>query len=395
VENANSVSKLRASRKPNLTFSIAIGISLFVSMVVVGCGAPGEPSPPAPPIASAVTDLAARQVGDGAELTFTLPARTVSGDRLTSSPAVEILRGVTKPDGSPDAKSFHVVDTIPGALVENYSSKSTFEFIDSIPPEETKAHPGASVAYRVRTRLSQKRASADSNTVIVRVFSVPERISSIEAHVAESAIELNWSAPTRTSAGDSLAGVSGYRLYRGELDPAAAASAADKDPSKLKWLFKPTLLASPDSNSYQDMAFEFGKTYGYIVRSVILVESKPIESGDSVPTVITPVDIFPPAPPKGLIAAVLPGSTSGSVLVDLSWSISPETDLAGYRVYRSEQQDTRGQLLNPELLPTPAVRDNSVQPGHRYWYSVTAVDRAGNESAPSALVVVDVAQPSQ
>ena len=389
------MSKSRASGNTNLTSNFAVGISLFVYILAVGCGAPGEPSPPVPPIASAVTDLAAHQVGDGAELTFTLPARTVSGERLKSLPAVEILRGTTKPDGSPDAKSFRVVDTIPGALVENYLSKSMFEFVNSIPPEETKAHPGASVAYRVRTRVSQKRASADSNTVIVRIFSVPERISSVEAHAAESAIELNWPAPTHTSTGDSLSGVSGYRLYRGELDPAMATSVADQDSSKLKWLSKPTLLASPDANSYRDTAFEFGKRYAYIVRSAILVENKPIESGDSVPAVITPVDIFPPTPPQGLIAAVLPGPTAGSVLVDLSWSISPETDVAGYHVYRSEQQDTRGQLLSPELLPTPAVRDNSVQPGHRYWYSVTAVDRAGNESAPSAPVVVDVAQPSQ
>jgi len=36
------------------------------------------------------------------------------------------------------------------------------------------------------------------------------------------------------------------------------------------------------------------------------------------------------------------------------------------------------------LLPAPVYRDMSVQPGYRYWYSVTAVDRAGNESTPSA-----------
>jgi fibronectin type 3 domain-containing protein len=80
-------------------------------------------------------------------------------------------------------------------------------------------------------------------------------------------------------------------------------------------------------------------------------------------------------------------------VVDLSWSISLETDLAGYRVYRSELEGTRGQVLNPDLLPTPAVRDTSVKPGHRYWYTVTAVDRAGNESAPSAPVAIEVAQP--
>ena len=80
-------------------------------------------------------------------------------------------------------------------------------------------------------------------------------------------------------------------------------------------------------------------------------------------------------------------------MADLSWAINLETDLAGYRVYRSEQESTRGQVLNPELLPTPAIRDTSVEPGHRYWYTVTAVDHAGNESAPSAPVVVEVALP--
>jgi len=45
------------------------------------------------------------------------------------------------------------------------------------------------------------------------------------------------------------------------------------------------------------------------------------------------------------------------------------------------------------LLPTPAFRDNAVVPGRRYWYTVTALDRAGNESAPSSSVAVDIPQP--
>jgi fibronectin type 3 domain-containing protein len=43
-------------------------------------------------------------------------------------------------------------------------------------------------------------------------------------------------------------------------------------------------------------------------------------------------------------------------------------------------------------LPVPAVRDSSVALGHRYWYTVTAVDRAGNESGPSRPVAVDIAE---
>ena len=94
-------------------------------------------------------------------------------------------------------------------------------------------------------------------------------------------------------------------------------------------------------------------------------------------------------------AAIQPGATSGSVAVELSWSINVEPDLAGYRVYRSQQDGERGVLLTAELLPSPAYRDNSAQSGQRYWYTVTAVDRSGNESAPSLAVAVDVAQPSR
>jgi fibronectin type 3 domain-containing protein len=79
--------------------------------------------------------------------------------------------------------------------------------------------------------------------------------------------------------------------------------------------------------------------------------------------------------------------------LDLSWSINPENDLAGYHIYRSEQQDERGRSLQVELLLSPSYRDVSVQPGHRYWYVVTAVDRAGNESAPSEPVLVDLTKP--
>jgi len=118
-----------------------------------------------------------------------------------------------------------------------------------------------------------------------------------------------------------------------------------------------------------------------------------LESSDSNIALVTPKDTFPPAAPQGIVAATLPGDSPGSLVVDLSWSINIELDLAGYRVYRSDQEGLRGDLLTPELLPTPAYRDTSVVAGKHYWYTVTAVDRAGNESEPSTLAV-DVAQPS-
>jgi hypothetical protein len=341
----------------------------------------------------AVTDLAAQQAGDGVQLTFTMPPKTIAGERLSETPAIEILRGALKPDGSPDAKSFRTVETIPGALVGEYRAADKVEVISHISPDELRAYPGATVAYRVRTRASRKRASPDSNTATVHIRPVPERITSVHAEVTEPAIELSWSVPTRTSAGDPLPSISEYHVYRGEIEPASAAAAAN-DLSQAKWKSPLVLLASSPTNSYRDAAFDFGKTYLYTVRTVIPEDGSTIESSDSVPAIVTPRDTFPPAVPQGLVAAGLSPEPNAPPEIDLSWSINTETDLAGYHVYRSEQQDTPGQLVTPDLLLSPAYRDTPVQPSHRYWYSVTAVDRSGNESAPSARVAAEVAQPS-
>jgi len=373
--------------------SLVFLVSALASLCGAGCGAPGEPTPPSPPVPVAITDLTAYQAGDGVQLIFTLPLKTVAGDRLLSPPAVEVVRGMPKADGSPDAKSFRVVYTIPAALVENYVVESHVKFIDPVAPAETRAHPGGSLVYVVRTRASKKRASANSNAVSVRMYPVAEAIATLQARTTETAIELLWTAPARTSGGDPLSGFSGYRIYRGELDPAAA-EASSTDLSKAKWKSPLALLSDADESAYRDTLFDFGRTYAYIVRSVVLVEGHPLESADSNSAVITPRDTFPPAAPQNLVAAALPGASPGSVLADLSWSINLETDLAGYRVYRSEEQETRGVLLTRDLLLAPAYRDTSVEPGHRYWYSVTAVDRAGNESDRSAAVAVDVAKPS-
>jgi hypothetical protein len=391
MENRNGT-RLYVTERPAQVFPL-FHLLFSTLLLLTGCGAPGEPTPPSPPVPTAITDLTAHQAGDGVQLSFTLPSHSISGDKLAAQPAVEILRGTVKPNGSPDSKSFHVVYTIPGALVDSYRSDGRVQFTDPIAPEETKAHPSGMVAYLVRTRASQKRASADSNIVTLRLFPVPEPITSVEARGTESAIELTWPAPTRTAAGDPISTVTGYNIYRSEIAPSAAASSTEVlTPGKRGTHSAP--LAFSETNSYRDTSFNFDRTYIYTVRSVIQVEGNSLESSDSQPVMVTPRDTFPPAAPQGVVAALLPGPAPGALVVDLSWSINLETDLAGYRVYRREQEGTRGQLLAPDLLPTPAVRDTSVQPGHRYWYTVTAVDHAGNESAPSAPVVVDVTQPS-
>ncbi len=271
--------------------SFALRVSGVAFLFAAGCGAPGEPVPPSPPVPVAVTDLSARQAGDGVQLIFTLPTKTITGDRLASPPAVEIVRGTPKPDGSSDAKSSRIVYTIPGSLVQNYVAEGHVKFIDPVAPSRNSRASGGTLVYVIRTRASQKRASADSNAVSVRVYPVPEPIAKLEARVTEPAIELSWAAPTQTSGGDPLTSFSGYRIYRGELD-ATSAEAAASDLSKAKWKSPLTLLAPSDENTYRDTLFDFGKTYAYIVRSVVLVDGNALESSDSAPAIVSAARYF-------------------------------------------------------------------------------------------------------
>ncbi|MFO7639219.1 MAG: M20/M25/M40 family metallo-hydrolase, partial [bacterium] len=68
----------------------------------------------------------------------------------------------------------------------------------------------------------------------------------------------------------------------------------------------------------------------------------------------------------------------------LSWRANRELDLAGYNLYRSTRPDTGYARLNPALLPDTACRDSGLMADTMYYWVVTALDTAGNESERSA-----------
>jgi fibronectin type 3 domain-containing protein len=367
-----------------------------------GCGSPGEPVPPSPPIPVAVTDLMVRQSGDGALLTFTLPGKSTLGEKLVEVPTIEILRGSLRADGTPDPKSFRVVDSVPGSLVSNYTQMGQVQFWDALPPGGARTNPGDTVVYRVRMRVTQKKTSASSNEISIILRAVPEAVESLESHVTERGVVLKWQTPGKMSGGGQLTGELEYHVYRGELDAAHAEAVGGKDAREIKWKMPLAHVGTVASPGYLDSGITFAKTYGYVVRSVIAGSGIAVESNDSKVVIVTPKDTFPPGAPQGLVAAVLPGAVGRSQVVDLSWAINAEPDLAGYLVYRSEQsgeqpgeqKGERGTLLTAKPLPTPAYRDETVLSGHHYWYRVTAVDEAGNESEAGTAADANIVQPS-
>jgi len=359
-----------------------------------GCGAPGEPVPPSPPVPQAISDLAAKQSGDAVLLTFAMPAKSTLAERLPQTPTFEVLRGHLRADGAPDPKSFRVVDTVPGALVSRYTQGGLVRFFDPVSPDDPLRKSGQSFIYRVRTLISPKHPSAVSKDASVLLYPVPEPIPSLDVSVTEQGVELSWRPPQRTSSGEALPAVTEYHVYRGELNPASPGATLADHPQGL-WKSPLMQLGVTHTPDYRDSGFDYEKTYAYVVRSVVDSPGGPLESSDSGQAVVTPKDTFPPAAPQDLVVAAQPGPAPGTAVVELSWSINLEPDLAGYRVYRNNQQGSRGTLLTPDLLRSPSYRDTSVEVGQHYWYTVTAVDRSGNESAPSSAVSVDVAQLSR
>jgi hypothetical protein len=375
---------------PALHRSPVLFCAILACVCIAACGAPSAPTPPRPLLPRPVTDLAARQQGSSVVLTFTLPKKSDENETLVESPAIEIFRG-ERPAGASAELTTQLIYTVPSTQVSTYLQDGTIEFHD---PLNAASLRGQEVVYMVRTRASTKRASADSNVVSVRALPVPAAPTGLRvAALKESAIELAWTAPQQDSA---IGGIAGYRVYRGELAADAPAPPANiSDISKLKMTAPPVLLGPAASTSYRDTQFTFDVTYVYVVRSVADEQGQSVESADSAPLVVTPKDIFPPAPPQRLVAVPIrdeqaTGTAAGAI--ELSWDINQEPDLEGYWVYRSEQPDTPGQRIHTKLLLTPTFRDITAMLGKQYTYRVTAVDRSGNESSFSSPVSAAVPQ---
>jgi len=374
---------------PIFYFLLSI-FSLSVLCALSSCGTPGDPQPPRPPIPVAITDLSARQQGEAVVLTFTLPAQTTEGDPLAAPPDVEIFRGFLAAGAAAKAgASLALVYTIPSAVADTYIAEGRLRFADPLQPADLARYASERLVYFVRTRASKRAASADSNRVALHVYPVPEKISDLAATVTEPGVELRWSRPSRTTSSTPISALGGFRIYRAEVEPPAIAEAV-ADPSKAKLKTPLEILGVSPSASYRDTQFEFDRTYLYVVRSVAQYELDSVESADSNTLLLTPRDTFPPAPPENLVVVLVPATPETPAHFELSWGISQEPDVAGYHVYRSEQPGQRGTRLNRELLPTPTFRDMSIAEGRGYNYTVTVVDRAGNESAPSASVSASV-----
>ena len=94
------------------------------------------------------------------------------------------------------------------------------------------------------------------------------------------------------------------------------------------------------------------------------------------------IDHTAPLVPTGVVASGTDGCAN------LYWEIGKEKDLKEYIVYRSDVKDGTYEQINS--LRTNAMNDTSAEQGKTYYYKISVMDIAGNESAMTAPVKVIV-----
>ena len=330
----------------------------YVGLAAGGCAAPSEPTARHAPIPTAVTDLAAVQQGHRVILTFTLPKKTTDAKPLPADPSIEIYRQVVaagaKVAAAPAFSQSDLAVTIPSAMVSHYADARQFQFPFEMKSASVAEAPGERTMFMVRTRVSEKKASADSNAASLHLYE-PFPAATITAKITHDAIILSgWgvalpAAPGGNGASEEIATDARYRVYRGEItaggevtpsnegNQAAAAGEATARPH-LEQIAELPLATM----TYEDANFTFGHTYVYSVRTVAANGSTWVESDDSNLLTVTPKDVFPPAAPQGLVIVFVPATADVPPHLELSWSISAETDLAGYDIYRKGQDEETG-----------------------------------------------------
>jgi len=243
-------------------------------------------------------------------------------------------------------------------------SKSRQAFIDAIPASLLGNDPNSEILYAVSILNQNYRDAGISNVVSVPALVAPIPPSDFQAQIKADGVVVSW-RETPTTAAKHF-----YRVYR-----RAEGTITDVVAGEAPW----------GSVQLVDHSFEWEKTYSYraTVVTVIHGEGKPdteFESADTAAVKVFAHDVFPPAVPAGL-QAVFSG-VGQQPFIDLIWAPDTDADLAGYNIYRREEGGEPPKI-NSAMVTAPAFRDMKVVAGHKYFYSVTAVDVRGNESARS------------
>jgi hypothetical protein len=312
----------------------------------------------------------------GSQLVLSFPFTRTPRTRLQRVDVYRLVESANAPQGlTQDSFSERatIINSVPADRIP--LNQSTITYNDALDLENGQRNSRYRYAVRL-VNLAGQAADFSNYATITPLFDLARPPANLQAAQRETEIIITWDRPAVNENGTTPANVAAYNLYRREGDSLTK--------------INPEPLLNP---RFVDRNFQFGAGIQYVARSLSLPPgaanlSAAIESNDSAPLAHTPKDTFPPAPPKPITIASINASVS------LFWPLNAEPDVAGYNVYRADDEDAppdKWIKLNPQLHKTASFRDERVQVGKKYFYQITAVDAYGNESARSEAVSETVA----
>lgn len=347
-------------------------LAALAALPLAACGRKGPPVAPERRLPQPVADLTGAIREDTVELTWTNPGRRVDNTRLADLATARVFRAEDVGIGEPKPA------LVAGHRVAGYTEVATIRVADE---PSAPAHGGRVVhvdrgltlgrryTYVVVTTDAQGRTSAPSRRLTLTFIAAPEAPREVRAEAGEQSARLNWARPERLSDGGAISGALGYEILRGTtLDGPLTA----------------VTRTAPGETGVVDRGLENDQTYYYAVRAVRTESGTTATGAASARVAVTPADMTPPSPPSNLVAIPSRGS------VRLSWSTSPEADVAVYVVYRAAPGAPFTRVGSVRVPGTTFV-DRDV-PAGTWRYAVTAQDAGAraNESARSGEVRVSV-----
>jgi hypothetical protein len=250
-------------------------------------------------------------------------------------------------------------------------------FSETLPSTLSSGAP-RKLSYVVELKNRSGRSAGLSNAAVVAAGEAPPPITGLTAEVRKVGVVLRWKPDENDVA---------IRLHRLLLNPPAAKPKEGLMAPAPEPVEQDLLVEAGSQGQALDESVRFGESYEYRAQRVIPVEADgqklQLDGEFSQPVRVEVKDVFPPALPNGLAAVASEGENGAGPAIDLSWQPNTETDLAGYIVYRREDDGAWQRISPPQPVVGPAFHDAQVQPGHSYRYAVSAVDQGGHESARS------------
>jgi hypothetical protein len=364
-----------------------------LAIVMCGCASIGAPVPPSLELPRPPTDLRAVRMGSKVYLTWSVPTKTTDRQNVRRPGPTRVCRSLNAIMSQCDVPVGNLAPTQASAELPHGEpgKKMQAEFVDTLPLDVQQQNPTRMATYAVEPLNLDARSAGLSNQVQVALAPTLSPPENIKAQVLSDGVVLTWDCETFPIEPTALRYV--YRIYRRSPQTGADVKLSDE---------------TCPGGRYEDHTIEWQKNYEYRIAVVTFVALElnthpcpssvktedgvttitnqsceivaEIQGDDSAPVKVFTNDVFPPAVPTGLQAVFSgPGQPP---FIDLVWAPDTDADLAGYNVYRRDEgsQPTR---VNTDLVKSSAFRDTKIAPGKTYFYTVSAVDLHGNESAHS------------